>query len=129
MSKDLHDKRRHKTAVTLWTLIAPPAIWAAHFLFCYLFAAIWCAKGVDLSINPIRLAIGAATIIALGLISWSGYIAWTQAIIEGDDPPHDESTWEDRFRFLAIATLMLAVLSFIATLYTALPALFLADCL
>ena len=29
---------------SLWFLIAAPIMWAAHFLLCYLTAAIWCAK-------------------------------------------------------------------------------------
>ena len=36
--------RVRELKVTLWTLIVPPSVWAAHFLFSYLWAAIRCAK-------------------------------------------------------------------------------------
>lgn len=114
--------------VTLWSLIAPPAIWAGHFLFCYLFAAIWCAKAPSAPLTVVRWAIGGATVVALILILVSAYIARVQMQAPGDPPPHQESTHEDRFRFLAVATLMLAGLSFFAVLFTALPAIYVATC-
>ena len=114
--------------VTLWTLIVSPLIWTGHFLFCYLFAAIWCAKTGGAMLDPVRWAIGAATVVALILILVDAYIAWVQMRLPGDEPPHQESTRIDRLRFIAVATLMLAGLSFIAVVYTALPALFFASC-
>ncbi|MGB7839915.1 MAG: hypothetical protein WBL40_17580 [Terrimicrobiaceae bacterium] len=36
---ETHEKRQ-----SLWLLMISPTIWAAHFLLCYLTAAIWCAK-------------------------------------------------------------------------------------
>ena len=35
--------------VTLWTLIVPPTVWAGHFLFCYLWVSVSCAKRADAS--------------------------------------------------------------------------------
>jgi hypothetical protein len=114
---------------TLWALIAPPIVWALHFLFAYVYAAIRCAKGGPLeSLGGVRIAIGAATVLALLLIAASGYIAWAQSRIEGDPPPHQESTDEDRLRFLATATLLLAGLSFAAVVFTAIPVLVFPDC-
>lgn len=114
---------------TLWALVLPPLVWAGHFLFCYLYAAIRCAKGgPSLMIGDVRAAIAIATALALAVVAASGYAAWAKTRIEGDPAPYDESTDEDRVRFLAVATLLLAALSFVAIVLTALPALFFGDC-
>lgn len=112
--------------VTLWTLIVPPTIWAGHFLFSYLWAAVSCAKVGTFARFPVTFAVG--TLLALALIAGSGVIAWSQSRTPGDDPPHDEGTDIDRLRFLATATLMLAGLSFVGVLFTAMPVVFLRDC-
>ena len=115
---------------SLWLLIVPPTVWALHFLFCYIFAAVVCAKGGPLQpLDQVRLAIAAATLIALLIVAAAGYVAWVQMRIEGDPPPYEESTDEDRHRFLATAALLLAALSFVAIVYTAIPAFMFVDCL
>lgn len=112
--------------VTLWTLIVPPTVWAVHFLFCYLWVAISCAKLGAFPRFPTVFVIG--TVAALAIIVASGVIAWLQARTPGDPAPHDEGTDIDRLRFLAKSTLLLSGLSFIAVLFTAAPALLLTDC-
>lgn len=114
---------------TLWALFAPPTLWALHFLFCYLYAALVCAfAGRDGSLEGARTAIAVATAVALGLVGLCARTALGEARIEGDPPPHNESTFEDRRRFLAVATLLLCALSFVAIVFTALPAFFVGDC-
>ena len=114
---------------SLWALIAPPTVWATHFLFCYVFAAIHCAKtGPVGSLANVRIAVAVATVVALFIVVACGRVARAQSRIEGDPPPHQESTHEDRVRFLAFSTLLLAGLSFIAIVFTALPAFMFADC-
>ena len=114
---------------SLWALVAPPTVWALHFLFSYLYAAIHCAKaGPFESIRDVRVAIGVATAVALLVVVACGYVAWVQSRVEGDPPPHQQSTDEDRLRFLAVATLLLAGLSFVAIVFTALPAFMFGDC-
>lgn len=123
--------RRHaqSLAVTLWKLIVPPLAWAAHFMFAYVYAAVRCAKaGHDAIIGDVRLGIAVATAIALGVVLVSAYVALAQARLPGDPPPHDESTYEDRHRFLAVSTLLLAGLSFVAIVFTAIPAFYFEDC-
>lgn len=112
--------------VTLWTLIVPPTVWAVHFLFCYLWVSVSCAKMGAFPRFPVAFLIG--TGIALLVILASGVIAWVQARGPGDAPPHDESTDTDRLRFLATATVLLAALSFVAVIFTAAPAIMLTDC-
>jgi hypothetical protein len=122
-------QRAQRRQTSLWTLIVPSTAWALHFLFCYIYAAIRCAKGGPLqSLDAVRLAIVAVTVIALLIVAASAYVSGAQMRIEGDEPPHDESTMEDRHRFLATSKLLLAALSFVAILYTALPAFIFPDC-
>ncbi|WCT72239.1 hypothetical protein PQ455_11360 [Sphingomonas naphthae] len=113
-------------SVTLWTLIVPPTTWAGHFLFSYLWAALMCAKVGEFARFPTLFAVG--TVVALVIILAAGRIAQIQAHMEGDAAPHDSGTEIDRLRFLAMATLLLAGLSFIGVIFTALPVLFLTDC-
>ena len=98
-------------------------------LFCYVFAAVHCARAGRLaSLGAIRAEIGAVTVIALGLVLACAFVAWAKSRVEGDPPPHHESTEEDRVRFLGVAGLLLAGLSAVAIVYTALPAFVIGDC-
>jgi hypothetical protein len=115
---------------SLWTLIAGPTVWATHFLLCYVVAAVYCAKagGVDANLSGVRIAIAIFTLIALGLIAQAGWVAFRHWGFGVADPPHDDDTLIDRRRFLGYATLLLCGLSFVATVYVALPALVISSC-
>jgi Kef-type K+ transport system membrane component KefB len=120
-----------KQIETLWTLFTAPVVWAAHFLVCYIGAAIYCAKPelVGLSFSAVRAGIAAVTVIALSLIALSAWLAWRQWGFGTDDPPHDDPTRRDRTLFQGFATLLLSGLSFVAVIFTAMPALFLTECI
>jgi hypothetical protein len=114
---------------TLWALVAAPTVWALHFLFCYFYAAVQCAKGGrSATLDDVRIVIAVATAVALLLVAVSAFFAWSLSRMEGDPPPHQDSTDEDRVRFLAVATLMLAGLSFVAIVFTAIPAFIFESC-
>jgi hypothetical protein len=128
MKRDAIDTTEERTS--LWTLTLGPATWAVHFLLCYATAAVWCAKvaGPDGPLGPARLAIAGYTLVALvviGVVAWRGFRRHSigQAAV-----PHDFDTRDDRTRFLGFATLLLAGLSFVATLYVALAAVFVETC-
>lgn len=117
-------------AIHLWGLAVSPAVWAAHFLLSYVTAAVWCAKvaGLGGSLGPARWAIAAYTALALagiGLVGFGGY----KRHRHGSSPaPHDDDSPEDRHRFLGLATAMLSGLSAVATVYSALAAVFFRSC-
>lgn len=115
---------------TLWTLFTAPVVWALHFLACYLGAAIFCEKpgflGTDF--DNLRIAIGVVTLLSLGMIVLSAALAWRQWGFGTGDPPHDDPTRRDRLLFQGYATLLLSGLSFVAVVFTALPALFITEC-
>ncbi|TVV75368.1 hypothetical protein [Sphingomonas solaris] len=118
--------RVRELKVTLWTLIVPPTLWAAHFLFSYLWAAISCEKVGYFARFPITFAVG--TGLALVLIVASGLIAWAQTRTPGTPAPHDGGTDIDRLRFIAYSTMLLAGLSFVAVVFTAIPVMLIGDC-
>ncbi|HEX2163706.1 MAG TPA: hypothetical protein VHM02_07140 [Thermoanaerobaculia bacterium] len=121
----------------LWLLAIGPGLWAAHFLACYLTAAIWCAKAAPgaaggawtaAALGPVRWAVAAYTAAALagiGGVLWHG---WRRLAPGAGEGPHEADTAVDRERFLAFATLLLSGLSAVATVYTALAAVFIGDC-
>jgi hypothetical protein len=115
---------------SLWLMIAGPVIWAAHFLLSYVTASIWCAKtaGPGGSLLTVRWAIGGLTVLALaglGASIWDGYRRYSYGAAT---LPHDGDTPEDRHRFLGFATLLLSLLSAVATIYSALAAVFITNC-
>jgi Kef-type K+ transport system membrane component KefB len=116
---------------SLWTLFTAPVVWALHFLLCYIGAAIFCEKPglFGAEFDHLRIAIGLVTVAALGMIVVSAALAWRQWRFGTSDPPHDDPTRRDRLLFQGYATLLLSGLSFVAVIFTALPALFLTECL
>lgn len=115
---------------SLWRLIAGPTIWAAYFIVVYFGAAVFCAKaGGSGDFFLLRLAILGLGLAALVGIAYAGAGAWTRWRSGGEaGPPHDADTIGSRHQFLALATLLLCGLSFVATVYVALPALFFTSC-
>jgi hypothetical protein len=115
---------------SLWLMIVSPLLWAGHFLACYLTAAIWCAKyaPADGSLQPVRWAIAGYTAAALAGIAWNGWSGYRRHRRGGGAVPHDADTAADRHRFLGFATLLLAGLSAVATLFAGVVALFFSRC-
>jgi hypothetical protein len=113
---------------SLVAMIVSPTIWALHFLLCYVTAAVVCAKAQG-NFGDVRLWVAFLTVLALGGIAYSG----ARAVRHGGfayarSAPHDADTLADRRRFLSFATLLLSGLSFVATVFVALPALLVETC-
>jgi hypothetical protein len=115
---------------SLWFLIVSPMVWAGHFMLCYLTAAIWCAKFATMygSIRPVRWAIAVYTVVALLVIAANGWSGYRRHRLGAETVPHDADTPGDRHRFLGFATLLLALLSAVATIFAALVVMFFEDC-
>ncbi|MGH7960786.1 MAG: hypothetical protein ACRERD_03030 [Candidatus Binatia bacterium] len=115
---------------SLWLLTASPVLWAAHFLLCYITAAIWCAKvvGPGGSLTTVRGAIVVYTALALTGIGSIGWIGYRRHSFGNASLPHDDDTPEDRHRFLGFATLLLSALSAVAVIYAALVVVFIGRC-
>ncbi|WP_458758478.1 hypothetical protein ACSVBT_19765 [Afipia sp. TerB] len=115
---------------SFWTLLTAPAIWAGHFLACYVLTALHCEKPalLGISFQSLRLIILAITIVALLGVIASAWLAWRQWGFGVERPPHDDPTSDDRKQFQGFATLLLSGLSFVAILFVAAPALFITEC-
>jgi hypothetical protein len=116
---------------SLRAMVAAPTIWAAHFLLCYIVAAVYCAKAAApvADLGPVRIWVALVTVLALGGIATCGVSAFRYGGFERvSSAPHDADTISARRRFLSYSTLLLSGLSFVATLYVALPVLFIASC-
>lgn len=118
---------RHES---LWILAASPSIWAAHFLLCYVTAAVWCAKAPDAltPLGTVRTAIVVYTVLALGGIALIGVLGYRAHRFGGERAPHDADSPADRHRFMGFATLLLSGLSALAVVYAALVAVFIETC-
>jgi hypothetical protein len=116
---------------SLWLLTIAPAIWGGHFLASYIAASVWCSRfSGDGTLGPIPQLVAALTVLALAGIALVGWGGWQRhSYGELREPvPHDEDTPEDRHRFLGLATLLLAGLSAVATMYVAAAASFFGTC-
>jgi len=114
---------------SLWFLIVSPIVWAVHFLLCYITAAVWCEKYASPSgsLGPVRWAIAIYTAVALVVIGWNGWIGWRRSRHGAVNSQSFDSP-ADRHRFLGFATLLLAGLSAVATVFAGIVALFMEDC-
>lgn len=127
---DLSAQHRPEHEESLWVLTVPPGIWAVHFLATYLTAAIWCAKVADRSgvLTPVQVAVSCYTAAALVGIAWSAWRGYLRLRSTEGETPHDAPEHTDRHRFLGFATLLLAWLSAVATLFVAAVFLFVKTC-
>lgn len=113
-----------------------PALWAVHFAVSYASTAVYCSRwgeGAD-SIAGFRIAIAVGTLLVLLTILWLGWRAWrqwdarvgrsTRQLLEDIVEEH-----EDRHEFLGHAAFLLAIISFVGVVYTALPVALIETCL
>ena len=114
----------------LWIVPGPLVVWAVHFMSCYITAAVWCGKvaGRLAPLGPARTAIVAFTAVALLIIGVIAAIGYRAHALGGEVAPHDADSAEDRHRFLGFAALLIAGLSAVAVMYSAMSAAFIETC-
>lgn len=121
-------KEFSEEAESLWLISLAPVTWAGHFVLCYASVAIACEKFGRIGWLWIGLAV--ATLVALALIAWLGWRAFRQwDVFETGDFSNPEGEAEDRHQFLGHAAFLLAIISFIGVVYTALPILLVEGCI
>jgi hypothetical protein len=118
---------------SLWALILAPAIWVLYFVATYVAAAVWCGEASrNGTLGFMGLGIAAATVVTLVAIAMAGWRGWSRLrALNADNytaPTHDKDSPEDRGRFLAFATLLLAGLSAMATVYVAVSVVLVRTC-
>ncbi|WP_316356035.1 hypothetical protein [Devosia sp.] len=132
-AKRAHNEVERETGhgTDLWRVIAAPIIWALHFLFCYVYAAIYCEKaGRAASLDHPTLVVIIATLVALAGIGLSTHHIWgvRARSLTDNDFEFEHNTPEERHRFLSHVALMLCVLSAVAVFYVTIPMLYLSTC-
>ena len=123
---------------SLFTLIAGPLVWVAHFLIIYITTAIACAHGFFndevFGVRIVPLVGGIVTAVAVVLILDAGWLSWRRWRGRPADgapeslPPLDSNDIRSRRRFMAYAGLLLSGAALIATIWEALPVFFFASC-
>lgn len=114
---------------SLWALTVGPAIWAGHFLASYIAAAVWCGNaGAHARFGSVTVVFAAVTALALAAVAWVAWGGWTRYQHGEAVPSHHKDTPEDRHRFLGLATLLLAGLSAVSIVYTAVAVAMLRGC-
>lgn len=112
----------------VWTVAAPLVIWSVHFMLCYVTVALWCGPvGGYAPELPLALLV-IYTVMALAGILWLAWIGRRAHALGNSPTPHDADSPEDRHRFLGFATLLIAGLSGIAVVYTAMAFAFVRTC-
>ena len=124
-------KRETGSGSDLWQVILSPIVWAFHFLFCYVAAAIYCEKiGREAAIEPVRTAVLIATAAGLAVVGVVCFRLWQVRgrSLTDNDFNYEHNTPEERHRFLSHLALMLSALSAIGMIYVAIPTLVLETC-
>jgi hypothetical protein len=110
-------------------------VWAVHFALSYASTAVYCSRWGEgaATIDAFRIAIAGGAVVALAVIAWLGWQGWRRwdarigrsgrQVLEDLVEEH-----EDRHEFLGHAALLLASISFIGVVYTALPVALIGTC-
>lgn len=109
-------------------MVIGPIIWAAHFLFVYIFQAVGCSLALHQrtwgGVNAIDAVLLLGTLLLLGAVLWGGVRAlraWRRYRGVGDDD------FARRAAFMNGVALALYALSFLAIVWVTLPVLILPD--
>lgn len=124
-------ERETGSGTDLWRVIAAPIVWALHFLFCYVWVAVYCEKmGRETPLGDARTVVIAATVVALAAIGLATHRLWRVRgrSLTDDDFEFEHNTPEERHRFLSHVALMLCLVSAVGVVYVAIPIFTLATC-
>ena len=132
-AKPAHNELERETGygTDLWRVIAAPVAWALHFLFCYVYGAVYCSKaGRDAPLDQPTIVVIVASLVALALIGLSTLQIWRVRArsLTDNDFEFEHNTPEERHRFLSHVALMLCVLAAVAVIYVTIPMLYLSTC-
>ena len=107
-----------RTPDPLWLPVVAPMVWALHFMVCYFWAALACGRfGVIAPFDSLPIAVALLTAAALAVITGLLMHGFRRHGYAWPDRSNDDGTPEDRTKFMAFTTMLLAGLSWVATLY------------
>jgi hypothetical protein len=114
-------KREH-----LWIPVVAPTIWSTHFTICYIWVAMACGRFG--SFESARTGVAIITAVSATAIAGCFVYGLSRHGYRLPDQPNDDGTPEDRTRFMAFTTMLLAALSLVGTLYVGLAAMAVGGC-
>lgn len=112
----------------LWIPLLAPIIWSTHFTVSYIWAAMACGRFAPRGAGTLDAALIVLTVFALIPIGVLLVRGLRQLDYQLPDQPNDDGTPEDRTKFMAYMTILLAGLSGIATLFVGIAALSMGGC-
>jgi hypothetical protein len=114
----------------LLLMTAGPVVWMLHFLLSYATVSVWCARfsSVGGTLGSMPWWVAAYTAVAVAVIALTAWGAHQRHTFRAGTPPHDADSPEDRHRFLGFATMLLAGLSAVATIYSAIAVFTFQSC-
>ncbi len=121
---------RNEGAALVW-MFAPLVIWAGHFLVVYPAAAVLCVRDIAAGAEAAAAINFVATVAALlGISLVAGRALYSVIDTGGDDENLEQPSGQalPSRHFLHRMTLLIAALSFVAVLYSLMPALLSAHC-
>jgi hypothetical protein len=114
---------------SLSTPIIAPVVWSVHFMTCYTWAALACGRLATADrFGAARTGIVVVTAIAAVAIAACFVTGFRRHGRRLPDQSNDVGTPEDRTRFMAFMTMLLAALSLIATLFVGVAAAAMTRC-
>jgi hypothetical protein len=130
MSQPIHYQEKLEEHDSIWLLTISPIVWSLHLLASYITAAVYCAKYADgdIRFQTIRMVVGGFTMLALGIIVAVGYVGYRRHGLRPASTSLAFDTPTTRHRFLGFATLLLSLLSGVATLFSAMVFVFIRNC-
>lgn len=112
----------------LWIPLVAPIIWSTHFTVCYIWAAMACGRFASQIAGSLDFVLILMTAIAIAPISVLLLRGFRRLNYRWPDHSLDEGTPEDRARFMAYMTILLAGLSGLATLFVGVASLSMGGC-
>lgn len=111
----------------LWMPIVAPVIWSTHFTICYIWVAMACGRFG--SLDRARTGVTMLTLVAAAAIAICFWYGLRRHGYRLPDRPNDDGTPEDRMRFMAFTTMLLAALSLVGILYVGVAVSAVGGCL
>jgi len=111
----------------LWIPLVAPIVWSTHFTICYIWVAMACGRFG--SFDRARTGVTIATVVAAAAIAACFVYGLNRHGYRLPDLSNDDGTPEDRRRFMALTTMLLALLSLVGTLYVGIAVSAVGGCL
>jgi hypothetical protein len=118
---------RSRAPDSLWVPLLAPILWSTHFTVSYIWAAMACGRFAAhaASVGVVLFVLTAIALVPLGVLFVRGF---RQLGYRLPDQPNDDGTPEDRARFMAYMTMLLAGMSVIGTLFVGIAAISIGGC-